>query len=103
MFNSFTLFMRCTGDSTQCPLDAVKNASALCRATQGICDIQEYSNFHLCKWRNNTLTFPIFCDGVSISCPADVLMNDSQVCRTPNGPCDSVEYLSVIYYSAYFF
>jgi hypothetical protein len=74
----------CTSDGNVCTLDQCNgvsdacqhpagNAGAVCRASAGVCDVDET------------------CDGTSTACPADALEPATTVCRASAGECDVAE------------
>ena len=61
----------CTGNSLECPADALKGHTFTCRDEHGSCDVAET------------------CDGVSPDCPNDVFRAEGTVCdATIKGLCD---------------
>jgi hypothetical protein len=63
----------CTGDSPDCPPDALEPATKICRDRAGECDL------------------PDACSGTSAQCPEDKLLPEGAVCRPSAGPCDPEE------------
>lgn len=62
----------CTGNSIACQ-HAAGNPGAVCRATAGVCDVQEV------------------CTGTSTSCPANAFVAAGTVCRASASQCDAAE------------
>jgi hypothetical protein len=63
----------CDGSSNDCPADAFKDATVVCRASAGVCDVAEN------------------CTGTGPSCPTDVFKGPETVCRPAAGECDLAE------------
>ncbi len=69
----------CTGVDKECPPDAFKPATEICRPGSGDqCDPDE------------------FCTGSSATCPEDIITANGIICRPAAGPCDQVERCSGI-------
>lgn len=63
----------CSGQSADCPADAVLSSTTECRASTDACDVPE------------------MCDGQSVACPSDGYFPEGTVCRPLAGGCDVVE------------
>ena len=63
----------CTGSSVSCPADSVKPSTEICRASAGVCDLNET------------------CDGAGTACPAQAFEPSTTVCRGAANDCDAAE------------
>ena len=66
----------CTGDSSECPSDALFDDTQQCRASNGLCDVPEY------------------CTGVSAECPTDGFVDAGIECRSAVDVCEQAEVCS---------
>lgn len=100
----------CTGNTSSCPNDNVKNAFQICRESSGDCDPEEVCDgiskicpsdvFEeagvVCRQATGVCEIDGICDGNSPFCPTDVMYHDLftklEPCRDSTGICDSPEY-----------
>jgi hypothetical protein len=93
----------CTGDSPDCPADAVYDDHHVCRPATDACDIDERCDGTskacpgdralpagvVCRASAGGCDPAEVCDGTSKSCPADALATSGTVCRPALGPNDT--------------
>jgi hypothetical protein len=96
----------CTGTSTTCPDNPLRDAGTVCREAAGPCDVAEVctgtsaqcpANEFLpagtvCLEAQGPCAGPSLCSGDSAQCPDNPLLPDTTVCREAAGPCDVPEF-----------
>lgn len=104
----------CTEDGNPCTLDQcdgssvlcqhpVGNAGAVCRAANGVCDVDDHctgvdstcptdaKSTAVCRPIAGDCDVAENCDGLSDDCPTDAFLPTSVECRAMNGVCDVAE------------
>jgi cysteine-rich repeat protein len=106
-------FSPCTSDGNVCTVDVCNatgtcqhvagNAGTVCRASAGVCDLQEVctgtsptcpadaKSTAPCRAAAGDCDLAESCNGVSNTCPADAVKPAATTCRIANGACDVAE------------
>ena len=96
----------CTGTSTGCPDNPLKEAGTVCREAAGPCDVPEFCTGDsnqcpeneflpagtVCLEAQGPCAGPSLCSGDGAQCPENPLLPDTTVCREAAGPCDVPEF-----------
>jgi len=93
----------CTGSSTSCPADTVREKGYVCEKTRGVCESdgvcdgksgvcpgRKYkANRTLCRNSTGPCDAGGFCNGTGYTCPSNEKRPEGYVCNASSGPCEN--------------